>query len=97
MKKLMALLLAVVMVLGLCACASSDNTPATTQAPAATEKKGIRQRFQCGADDMRPAGRTCQADQCAARIGIPIGCSKTGECRDEIHAACIRHTARNVL
>ena len=39
MKKLMALLLAVVMVLGLCACASSDNTPATTQAPAATEKK----------------------------------------------------------
>ena len=28
MKKLMALLLAVVMVLGLCACAASDNTPA---------------------------------------------------------------------
>lgn len=39
MKKLMALLLAVVMVLGMCACAASDNTPATTQAPAATEKK----------------------------------------------------------
>ncbi len=39
MKKLMALLLAVVMVLGLCACAASDNTPATTQASAATEKK----------------------------------------------------------
>lgn len=39
MKKLMALLLAVVMVLGLCACAASDNTPATTQAPATTEKK----------------------------------------------------------
>ena len=38
MKKRMALLLAAVMVLGLCACAAGDNTPATTQAPTAAEK-----------------------------------------------------------
>ena len=39
MKKIFSMLLVLSMVLGLCACASSDNTPATTQAPAATEKK----------------------------------------------------------
>ena len=38
MKKRMTLLLAAVMVLGLCACAAGDNTPATTQAPTAAEK-----------------------------------------------------------
>ena len=36
MKKTLAFLLALVMVLGLCACGAS-NAPAATQAPAATE------------------------------------------------------------
>ena len=37
MKKLFALLLAVVMVLGLVACGEKEAAPATTEAPAATD------------------------------------------------------------
>jgi hypothetical protein len=53
--------------------------------------------FQRGAGDMGDAAAARQAEDGAARIGLPIGRAEAGEGRDEDHAAAVGHAAGQCL
>ena len=54
-------------------------------------------RFQCGPDDMVLVHAACQSGDHTAGVGIPVGRSQTGKCRNHVAPVRIRDFFSEIL